>query len=1058
MDKQKDFPLALADGVYDSVLTTELAKTLDQLGISSAFKHEDSAISDIDLPRALLAHLVQILRSEIDSKSKIEEALDFSNDLISYLEKPELLIDNSRRVLKGVINDVHTGISKISRHPQIPLSQIYLLTNNKGEPSLGSEIKAELQSADSVDVVMSFVMKQGVIYLENALRDFSERGGKIRLITTTYTGNSDAEAVIRFAKEFGADIKISYESSKDRLHAKSWIFYRDSGFSTAYVGSSNISAPALSSGSEWNLKISSVTNPELFKKFTTSFEFMWNQSHFTHFVADQDEEKLRGALKAAKFGVAKNDNQAFFPFMNWEPYPHQKKMLQDLDIQRTINGRHRNLVVAATGTGKTMLAAFDYKRQLSAGNMRPRLLFVAHKKEILNQALGTFRAILNDQSFGELLVDGNKPNEWKHVFASVQSLNLKDLNQISDDHFDYIVVDEFHHAEAKTYKNLLDHFMPGELLALTATPERTDLKNVQDSYFDGVISSELRLWDAVDEGLLAPFTYYVISDGTDLTSIKWAKGAYVAADLTNVYTSNDARNIIVYNSVGKYLTNPGSARILSFCASKQHADHTAKFFSSKGIEAVSVTSDTPQNIRDKAISDLGTGKIQMICAVDIFNEGVDIPSIDTLLFLRPTESPLVFLQQFGRGLRKSPGKDLLTVLDFVGVHRAEYRFDKKLKALALESSLSIEKAIENDQWNLPSGCQIVFDQMAREIVLKNIKQQVKSQFNLLVEDLRIRGDITLSNFLIENSLSMSDVYAHKKSWSMIRHKAGFIKGEFPHALESLSRNLKSFSYACDPKRNLFYRKLIEGAAGTFEARSKAEKILTAMFFWNLFPSGKDESGNKFATYDDGIAHFNAIAYLREELSQVLEVAAANLHDLPEPIVGSLSYLPVSTHCFYTREELLAAFDYARLSGQFLYSEDGDSRAAQGHPVGVHHAENLKCDLLLVTLNKDPGNFAPGVMYKDYAISPHLFHWESQNSVSSDSVTAKRYVNHSLNGHDLVLCIRANPDSELGTAPFQLIGTTKLQSHSGSKPLQLTLEVNRELPTHVVLASPANAAI
>jgi superfamily II DNA or RNA helicase/HKD family nuclease len=1058
MSSASDSAEVLPDGVYDSLFTSELAKRLEVLGENSVFQHNESEVSISDLPRALFTHLMHLIRAEIESLDKSEQQIQFTNDLISFLKKPELEIDKSARTLTGVVNNMHDGTSKISRLPQIPLSEIYLLTNNKGEPSLGSEIRAELQSADSVDIVMSFVMKQGVILLEDSLRDFAERGGKIRLITTTYTGNSDADAVIRFAKEFGAEVKISYESRKDRLHAKSWIFYRDSGFSTAYVGSSNISAPALSSGSEWNLKVSSVTNPELFKKFTTSFEFMWNQSHFTQFLPGQDDDKLRDALKAAQFGVGKGENQAFFPFMNWEPYPHQKRMLEDLDIQRSINDRHFNLIVAATGTGKTMLAAFDYKRQLSSENLRPRLLFVAHKKEILNQALGTFRAILNDQSFGELLVDGNKPSEWKHVFASVQSLNLKDLSQISSDHFDYIVVDEFHHAEAKSYKTLLDYFKPRELLALTATPERTDLKNVQDTYFDGVISSELRLWDAADEGLLSPFTYYVISDGTDLTSIKWAKGAYVAADLANVYTSNDARNIIVYNSVVKYLAHPSSARILAFCASKLHADHTAEFFSSKGIRAVSVTSDTPQQVRDKAVSDLGNGKIQMICAVDIFNEGVDIPAIDTLLFLRPTESPLIFLQQFGRGLRKSNDKERLTVLDFVGVHRAEYRFDKKLKALALESSLSVERAIELDQWNLPSGCQIVFDKMAKDIILKNIRQQVKSQFNLLVEDLKIRGNITLNKFLNENELLISDIYANNKTWSMIRQAAGFIEVEFPDNLRGLSRNLKSFSYACDPARNHFYVQLVENKAGTFETRSRSEQILTAMFFWNLFPSGRDELGNKFATYDDGISHFNAISYLREELRQVLEVAAGNLHDLPNPIAGALSHLPLSTHSFYTREELLAAFDYARLSGHFLYSEDGDSRAAQGHPSGVHHAENLKSDLFLVTLNKDASNFSPSVMYKDYAISSHLFHWESQNSVASNGVTAGRYINHSENNHNLILCIRQNLVNELGTAPFQLIGSTEVQSHSGSKPLQLTLRVNRELPLNVVEASPANTAL
>jgi len=632
------------------------------------------------------------------------------------------------------------------------------------------------------------------------------------------------------------------------------------------------------------------------------------------------------------------------------------------------------------------------------------------------------------------------------------------MSELSPNFFDYVVVDEFHHAEAKTYKALLGRLKPQELLGLTATPERNDGQNVQDTFFDGVITSELRLWDAIDEGLLSPFIYYGIADGTDLSNVTWAKGAYVTAELENVYTANDMRDKVIYNSTIKYLSDPASARTLAFCTSKAHATHTAKFFVSKGIKAKAITSDTPAEERKKAIGDLANGNLQMICAVDIFNEGIDIPSIDTVLFLRPTESPLVFLQQLGRGLRKSAGKDFLTVLDFVGVHRAEYRFDKKLRTLAIQSALSIEKAIALDQWNLPSKCQIVLDKMAKEIILKNIKQQVKSQFNFLVEDLKMRGDISLKEFLAHNDLLLSDVYSKGKTWSSIRHAAGFFVTDLSNEMLIMSRNLASFSYASDPERNSYYKLLLSGNARSFNGRSQREKVLTAMFFWNLYRDGKNEKGIKFATYDEGIQHLHNIPFLRDELLQILEVAESKLAALPMNLSGSLAEIPLFTHAFYTREELLAAFDYARLADHFLYSQEGNETRSAVQFEGVWYAKNLSSDLFLVTLNKNEAVFSPTVMYKDYAISANLFHWESQNNTSIESPTGKRYLKHRSNDHNLVLAIRQDSKTDLGTAPFQLIGTADVESHIGEKPIQITLKVQRELPVQIVETSPANAAI
>ena len=346
------------------------------------------------------------------------------------------------------------------------------------------------------------------------LRRHTEAGKPLRVITTIYTGSTEQRA-LEALQDLGAEVRVSYDTSTTRLHAKAWMFHRASGFSTVYIGSSNLTFSAQVAGLEWNVRGSQRRNPELVDAFDRTFASYWADDHFEPFDPEQFEKATQRDSADAEVTLT--------PFQI-EPYPFQRTILERLEVERR-RGRPHNLVVAATGTGKTVVAALDYRRLRDTLD-RSRLLFVAHRQEILKQCRTTFRHVLRNGSFGELWVGGERPAEWQHVFASIQSISANEATSIDPAQFDVVIVDEFHHAAAKSYEALLDHLTPQHLVGLTATPERTDGLDVR-RWFGGRIAVELRLWDALEQGLLSPFHYFGISDGTDLSDGALEEGAWL---------------------------------------------------------------------------------------------------------------------------------------------------------------------------------------------------------------------------------------------------------------------------------------------------------------------------------------------------------------------------------------------------------------------------------------------------------------------------------------------------------------------------------------------------
>src|SRR4051794_19878360 len=827
-------------GLYEDLLTTALNNRLvDTDSERVQLNPLDPAVAHEALARhitKLTAHALRLAGG--DGASGVRRQVELANDIIKAITAlspdaaaPEESIAEPARNLLALADPAGTpGPVTFPRRPEIPLSTSALLVNGRGQPRIGHEVDRELLSADRVDLLCAFIKWRGLRVLEHGLADLRRRGGRLRVITTTYIGATDKRAIDRLV-ELGAEVKVSYETRTTRLHAKAWLFRRSTGLSTAYVGSSNLSKTALTDGLEWNVRLSNVEQSHLLETFAETFESYWADPSFETYDSSRDGDRLREALSAERGGPT--DLPLEITSLDVRPFGYQQEILDELQAEREIHGRWRNLVVMATGTGKTIVSALDYRRLRAAGTAET-VLFVAHREELLTQSLSTFRHVLRQGDFGELFVGGQRPREWRHVFASVQSLSQLDLAALHPSRFDLVVVDEFHHAMAATYQRLLEHLTPKVLLGLTATPERTDGTDIR-TWFDGHTAIELRLWEALEQGHLAPFQYFGIHDDVALDQLKWRRGqGYDVAELTNLYTSNDRRVRLVLQAVRDKIQDPGHMRALGFCVSIQHAEYMAHRFTAAGIPSRAVTAQTSREERAAALAALRERTVNVLFTVDLFNEGIDLPTVDTVLFLRPTESATIFLQQLGRGLRLSEDKAELTVLDFIGAQHKEFRFDLRFRALNGATRRGLQREVEQGFPTLPAGCHIELDRVAQEIVLNNIKQSLNVSWKGLVAEARAQQGPTLAQFLEETGIEVEDLYrGNGRSWLDLRRAAGW-EDEAPGPDDkALGAAFGRMLHMDDVERLRFVRELAESPA-TMEGVDERQSRLAAMLHFSLW--------------------------------------------------------------------------------------------------------------------------------------------------------------------------------------------------------------------------------
>lgn len=1014
----------LPKGLYDRLITAGLKARLltferDRTRIQQ--KSLEAAEAHAILARHVGEAVARALR-ELPSEDRLTKQVELTNELLQALGVGDDAVAIPPEVLQSI--QPITGIPANDQpltSPLVPLSDSDLLVNARGEPSLAHALGHEIPSADSIDLLCAFVRWHGIRVLEEALTAHCRAGRRLRVITTVYTGSTERKALDWLVK-LGAEVKVSYDTQSTRLHAKAWMFWRATGFSTAYIGSSNLSKSALIDGAEWNVRLSQVTSADLLEKFDAAFETYWQSPDYEPYDPHRDADRFDRAVAADRQTL-----DAPLHFLNVEPWPHQREILEKLAAERERHHRFKNLVVAATGTGKTIVAALDFKRlRQSMGD--PSLLFVAHRQEILRQSLGAFRSVLRDGDFGELYVDGHRPDEWRHVFASIQSLAQVEMDRLDPSTFDVVIVDEFHHAAAPTYRKVLERLKPKILLGLTATPERTDAGDILH-YFGGHIAAELRLWDALERGLLCPFQYFGVHDNSDLSQLTWSRRGYDVAQLENLYTADDVRVRLVLQQLVDKHRDAGAMRALGFCVSIAHAEFMARKFTAAGLPSQAVWAETDSEARRHALSDLRAGKLRALFAVDLFNEGVDLPEVDTLLFLRPTESSLVFMQQLGRGLRRSESKDCVTVLDFIGQAHRKFRFDLRYRAITGGTRSEVEKQIELGFPFLPPGSSMQLDKVASKIVLDNLRTAIPTarpamvrELRALVESERYRGSAPiLSEFLHETRLELADVYKNG-CWSNLKRAAGLdVPPPGPQERE-IGDSFVRLLHIDDPLRLTEYRRWLSASAdapvGDREARIIAS--LPATIWGRQMPDSLSQARSLLQAHPA----------LVDELHELLSLLEAEAAHLTYPLENGM---PLSVHARHSLVDVFAAI--GRLTPGAFYQ----------HREGVYYDRDTKTDLFFVTLKKSEREYSKSTLYKDYAISPTLFHWESQSTTTADSPTGQRYINHRTQSGNVLLFVREQKRIDGLTVPYTLLGPVDYVSHQQERPIQFTWRLQRPMP-------------
>ena len=1031
----------ISTGVYEQIINRLFLLKLNKVD-AERFYIGKKLISKDDAVHILskyLQHLIEVAFIGTPEDQDVDKYIEFVNSVIRTLGKEfniddtELdLVDAQKSILTAVIDRTNCEYPDIEKHlraitPVTSLSRSALFFGGRGPADMESELNKEILCADEICWVVSFIKTSGLNLLWNSLKKFTSEGKCLRIITTTYTGATDYDAIARLATLPNTEIKISYDGTQDRLHAKSYIFIRNSGFHTAYIGSSNLSSYALKDGKEWNFKATQFELPQVIENVRNSFESYWCDDTFECFVPGVSDERLKKAL-----GIDWETPLLDFSALDlMRAKDYQQEILEKLDVERNVHGHFRNLVVAATGTGKTVIAAFDFKRYREA-HPDCHFLFIAHRQEILHQAMQTFRIVLDDPNFGSIWDGNNEPSNYQHVFASKDTLrNRVDTLQLRADYYDYMVVDEVHHIVAPTYVKLMTCFKPQILLGLTATPERTNEQEDITVFFDGHISAEIRLPAALNAGLLAPFYYYGIPDNVNLSEVKWSGHGYDIAELSRIYTQNDYRTGLILRKMQEYIGNNQlhKVRALCFCVDKNHAKFMNAKFTLAGLKTDVLTSDDDDRHRNIVKKRLQAGTINYLFVVDLFNEGVDIPEIDTILFLRPTESATVFLQQFGRGLRLHKDKDHLTVLDFVGYSRAEFSYKERFEALIGRHSQNIKDEIEGGFANAPFGCKIILEEKAKEEIIANIEGYLRSlNKGRIIKEIAAYYKLAKDAFSLKGFLTYSHVPFHKvygsMTWGELCQLAGVRKDVSVHAAQ-IKYAVKKKWLATDSFS--YFKQLLRFADSGFKCDTtkftELEQRYAVMLYYDLY--------DKAGSYTSIAQMFNDLAsdaLFVQEFKEVVEYLKDKCV-APEKEDNSVykNWNPLRLHGVYTKAQIQAALGLSTLARKSPSRE------------GVERLKDIKLEAMYVDIIKkrEEGSMTA---YKDYAQNREFFHWETQNRVSEGSREAEAYRNGENN---MLLFVRQqveHPDFGCRMG-FTYLGQVTMNSIEGSKPMQIVWHLN-----------------
>ncbi len=1038
------------DGLYDLLRTRKLADELRAAGLESAAtwwpQGRKEEMEDEELLRRLQNHLATQMAAFLHGEAseykgsdsllhRIRERMNDEGFVARLLD--ELLPTDSCRLLS-----IYRGSDNLVKHlrPDTSLEASALLTGSARTPGLVSQVMKELNTCDRADWLVSFIKMSGIAPLRGTLLHFTSTPApdgrpRLRVATTSYMGASDAAAIEFLRSLPHTEVRISYDTRRTRLHAKAYTFHRATGFGSSYIGSANLSKAAMDQGLEWTVKVSQRENPRLWADICASFSSHWaDEKEFTPYASDADATRLREALAAERQGPVDVSTGATV-FYDLRPFNYQQEVLDSIANERAA-GKTRHLVVAATGTGKTMISAFDFRRYLRE-HPGARLLFLVHRAEILHQALQSFRQVLKDASFGEVVTGKLLPDGNRAWFCTVQSW----LSRYAESHaenFDYVVLDEAHHAGADSYRRLLDGLNPASLLALTATPERADGRSILEG-FGGDYTHEIRLGEAIDRALVCPFHYYGIPDepGIDFSrGDYWSRGRYRSESLQTLLDDNRSRARWVLEQVQKYVADLHRVRALGFCVSIRHAEMMAALCREHGFGAVALTAESTEAERVEAPKKLSRGEIQFIFTVDLYNEGVDLVDVDAVLFLRPTESLTVFLQQLGRGLRRAENKSHLDVFDFIAPQNENYDYEQRFYAMS-GSSVAVAVQIEEQFPLAPTGCLIHLEKRAQEVILQHIsarerQMKVKAFVRILSPLLsHERPRLSLVELMELCGLRSPGRLYHDTLPTVLFLQArgqGVPAALTPH-VSAFARGCRSLLLQTDAHLLRRWRLLLREPSIEYEEFSRDEWSL----FLSLFRAEKSPGGGSLAAM---VQFLREQEGLRTDLCELLDWVLAH-----RGLYAQCRFEPTGCLCLhasYTRQQVLLALGRGSLESPWPSRE------------GVFWHKESRSFVLFADIEKNERHFSETTMYEDYAQTDELFHWQSQNATAPASPTGQNFIHHAERGISVMLFIRRSKKTPEGvTAPYIFLGPLEYVSHEGSKPMSIVWRMRHAIPAHVL---------
>lgn len=1064
--------MKLVEGVYESLISTAISEKLQRDFPERNYHVEKESIDSAESHSMLAQYLAEIvsvvLKEHFHDKKEvvtISKQVECVNKILHFIENEWQVTDleddmltkeDETSFLRAIYSKTGYSEEQIKHRAQIHPESGYRVSNlftGANGISIDEEIKKDIQTADSIDLVVSFIKFTGLRLLYEELKNFvSKKGARLRILTTTYMGATDVKAIknLMDLKEFGnVEIKASFNTNDERLHAKAYIFKRENGFDTAYIGSSNISRSALTKGLEWNMRVTNIENPHIIRSTQATFDSYWNSAAFEPIETDNDLRRFAQSIDEARKKASNIDSPEIIT--RFVRKTHQVKVLEKLQYEREKRGNYRNLIIAATGTGKTAISAFDYKdfnSQFKKEKGREaRLLFIVHREKILKQARSTYRSVMVDGNFGEIWTGNIKPSynsNLDHLFITIQTLNnhIEELSAFGADYYDYIVLDEVHHSQADSYRKLFGVFRPKILIGLTATPERMDGKSIAPD-FNNRFSAEIRLQEALNQQLLSPFAYFCVTDDTVNLSrlVCSADGKYDVKQLEAKYVGNMERFGKIQDAINRYITDPYYCKAVCFCCSIAHAEWMAAMFNCNGYKAASVTSKNSSELDDYS-EQLAQGKINYLCVADILNEGIDIPEIDTVLFLRPTESLTIFLQQLGRGLRLADGKTELTVLDFVAQANNKYNYESRFRALIGPSNTTVRQQVSNGFTLLPRGCSINMELQAQQYILNNISECI---FNLR----RLRREVehfehetgqalTLKNFLENFSLDWRLIYKTPGSWTELRRQAGIcVKGyERTKEVVNLENGLVRLYHTNSTDYLLFIQRLIDNDFKV-SVSNKREAVFKLLFYYTIcydkLSSYNTKYGHNFSSEEEAIRALNKFPYFKEELQTCVELRLSQLYQTTRWV--SVGNVDLELYGSYSADEIHVMFE-------------GDIR--RGNILGTQYLQDQKVALVFVSTNKSDKDYSPSTLYQDYAISEHQFHWQSKHDVKIQSKDGQRIIKQQENEWKYLLFVRDRKRDEFGfTNAYYFLGEMEYDSSHGECPMNVIWNMKNDIPGNIL---------